>query len=58
MALLTSLWYLALFFPLFPFDMSVVENARGHAMRAALVVLMLTFATQAGAECGKLCDWK
>ena len=30
-------------------------------MRAALTALMLTFATQAGAECGKLCDddwWK
>jgi hypothetical protein len=38
---LTSLRYLALFFPLFPFDMSVVENARGHAMRAILTALML-----------------
>ena len=58
---LTSLRYLALFFPLFPFDMSVVENARGHAMRAALIALLLTVATQAGAECGNLCDkewWK
>ena len=28
-------------------------------MRAALIALMLTVATQAGAECGKLCeeDW-
>jgi hypothetical protein len=26
-------------------------------MRAALIALMLTFATQAGAECGKLCDY-
>ena len=28
-------------------------------MRAALIALMLTFATQAGADCGKLCgdDW-
>ena len=56
---LTSLRYLALFFPLFPFDVSVVENARGHAMRAALVALMLMFGSQAGAECGNLCeiDW-
>jgi ankyrin repeat protein len=27
-------------------------------MRAALIALLLTFASQAGAECGKLCDWK
>ena len=30
-------------------------------MRAILIVLMLTVATQAGAECGRLCDsdwWK
>ena len=27
-------------------------------MRAALLALMLTFATQVGAECGKLCDHK
>ena len=30
-------------------------------MRAALIALMLSFATQAGAECGNLCDadwWK
>jgi hypothetical protein len=30
-------------------------------MRAAIIVLMLTFATQAGAECGNLCNpywWK
>ena len=26
-------------------------------MRAALLALMLSFATQAGAECGKLCDY-
>ena len=26
-------------------------------MRALLVALMLTVATQAGAECGNLCDW-
>jgi hypothetical protein len=45
-----------LFFSLFPFDMSVVENARGHAMRALLVALMLMFGSQAGAECGNLCD--
>ena len=42
--------------------MSVVENARGHAMRAALIALMLTVASPAaGAECGNLCDlewWK
>jgi hypothetical protein len=25
-------------------------------MRAALIALMLTIASQAGAECGKLCD--
>jgi hypothetical protein len=37
---------------------SVVETARGTAMRAALIALMLTFATQAGAECGNLCNWK
>ncbi|MDB2424035.1 hypothetical protein N9X05_19110 [Paracoccaceae bacterium] len=47
---LTSLRYLALFFPLFPFDMSVVENARGHAMRAALIALLLMFGSQAGAK--------
>ena len=47
---LTSLRYLALFFPLFPFDMSVVENARGHAMRALLVALMLMFGSQVAAE--------
>ena len=35
---------------------SVVENARGHAMRAALIALMLTVASQAVAECGNLCD--
>jgi hypothetical protein len=39
-----------LFFPLIPFDMSVVENARGHAMRAVIIALMLTVATQAGAD--------
>ena len=41
--------------------MSVVENARGHAMRAAIIALMLTIASQAEAECGNLCDndwWK
>jgi len=27
-------------------------------MRAALIALMLTVASQAGAECGKLCDPK
>ena len=27
---------------------SVVENARGHAVRAAIIALMLTIATQAG----------
>ena len=26
-------------------------------MRAALIALMLTFASQAGAECGNLCDY-
>ena len=26
-------------------------------MCTALIALMLTIATQAGAECGKLCDW-
>ena len=40
--------YLALFFLLFPFDMSVVENARGHAMRAALIALMLMLCSQSG----------
>jgi hypothetical protein len=39
-----------LFFPLFPFDMSVVENARGHAMRAAVIALMLMIGSQAGAS--------
>ena len=28
---------------------SIVKNARGHAMRAALIALMLIVATQAGA---------
>ena len=39
--------------------MSVVENARGHAVRDALIALMLMFGSQAGAECGNLCeiDW-
>jgi len=36
-----------LFFALFPFDMSVVENARGHTMRAAIVALMLMIGSQA-----------
>jgi ankyrin repeat protein len=27
-------------------------------MRAAVIAMMLTFGSQAGAECGKLCDWK
>jgi hypothetical protein len=54
---LTSLRYLVLFFTLIPFDMSVVENARGHAMRAAVIALMLMFGSQAGAECGNLCDY-
>ena len=49
-ALLPSLKYLALFFPLIPFDMSIIENTKGHAMRAAMIALMLSFATQAGAE--------
>tara|TARA_B100001093_G_scaffold458658_1_gene471229 strand:+ start:46 stop:198 length:153 start_codon:yes stop_codon:yes gene_type:complete len=31
---------------------SVVENARGHAMRAALIALMFMFGSQAGAENG------
>ena len=26
-------------------------------MRAALIALLLSFATQAGAECGNLCDY-
>jgi hypothetical protein len=41
---------------------SIVKNARGYAMRAALIALLLTIASQAaGAECGNLCDniwWK
>jgi hypothetical protein len=56
-ALLTSLQYLALFFPLIPFEMSVVENAGEHALRAALIARMLTVATQAGTECCNLCDF-
>ena len=28
-----------------------------HAMRAILTALMLTIASQAGAECGNLCDY-
>ena len=40
--------------------MSVVENARGHAMRAAIIALMLTVATQAGAgnmtDCAEIAD--
>ena len=35
---------------------SIVKNARGYAMRAALIALLLTIASQAGAECGNLCD--
>jgi len=27
-------------------------------MRAAVIAFLLTFGSQAGAECGKLCDWK
>ena len=41
--------------------MSVVENARGHVMCALLIALTLMIGSQAGAECGKLCDrdwWK
>ena len=35
---------------------SVVENARGYAVRAAIIALMLTVASPAaGAECGNLC---
>jgi ankyrin repeat protein len=45
-----------LIFPLFPFDTSVVENTRGHTMRAALIALLLMFGSQAAAECGNLCD--
>ena len=30
--------------------MSIIENARGHAMRAAIIALMLMFGSQAGAE--------
>ncbi|MDA9948796.1 hypothetical protein N9C16_05280 [Paracoccaceae bacterium] len=48
-ALLPSLKYLALFFPLIPFDMSIIENTRGHAMRAAIIALMLMIGSQAGA---------
>ena len=55
---LTSLRYLVLFFPLIPFDMSVVENARGHAMRAALIALMLTFGLPAGASVWDLDNFK
>ena len=33
---------------------SIVKNARGHAMRAAIIALMLTVATQAGADDAKL----
>jgi hypothetical protein len=51
------LQYLALFFPLIPFEMSVVENAAEHALRAALIARMLTVATQAGTECCNLCDF-
>jgi hypothetical protein len=29
--------------------MSVVENARGHAMRAAIIALMMMIGSQAGA---------
>ena len=36
---------------------SIVKNARGHTIRAILTALMLTVATQAGAECGNLCDY-
>ena len=57
-ALLTSLRYLVLFFPLFPFDRSVVEDARGHTIGAALTAILLTIASQAGAACGNLCDYK
>jgi hypothetical protein len=27
-------------------------------MRTAIIALLLMFGSQAGAECGKLCDWK
>ena len=40
---------------------SIVKNARGHAMRAALTAMMLMIGSQAGAEFGNLCDlewWK
>ena len=33
-------------------------NPGGIAVRAIVTALMLTIATQAGAESGKLCDWK
>ena len=45
-------------------DIAIVsgfENARGHAMCALLIALTLMIGSQAGAECGKLCDrdwWK
>ena len=47
-ALLTSLRYLALFFWSFTFDMSVIENGRGHAMRAAIIALMLMISSPVG----------
>ena len=36
-----------------------MSDQRGlfNAMRAALVAMMLMIGSQAGAECGTLCDW-
>ena len=34
--------------------MSIIENARGHAIRAAIIALMLTIATQVGADDAEL----
>jgi hypothetical protein len=37
-------------------DGLIADELRGHAMRAALIALLLTVASQSGAECGNQHD--